>query len=856
MRKKHTAIILIIAMVMTLFPLVSVYAATLTVGTGGTYSTLSAALAATANGDTITVLSNVTEVSNYEFDTTGKTVTIDGGGHTVTGFSNPNDSVALSLKGTGTVKLKDLTLQGGTATDSSQVSTGLKASDSVNVQSTGTVNSYGGASDDGNSYGLWNTGSGTVNVTSATGGTADNISVGVYTEGGGTVNVVNATGGTGLHNPSAGVWNTASGTVNATNAIGGDSITNHSYGVVSELTGTVNVTNATGVDTTSVFDGIGVRGYNGGTVNVTNATGSTTPSCYSVDNPAGTLTVNASTLTGSTLGTVNTGAAITTLTLNKGTGADCVLDSITIASAGNTKVGALPQVYKNGVQGTWYTDAAGTVPFVGTTVNSTTTLYSTFYAATYTMTAIADQTLTAVTAGYGAGTQETKTLTIARTGTGDLASLATALSGANAGSFTITQPAATTLNNATPNTTFTVKANDGLATGTYTATVTVSATVMTDVTFTVTQVVNAASGGGHGHSSNSGGTAADPVKTTVDSGEDVKVENLSKIVSEGEKLTVKSDLGTVVFDTAALSAIDSQTTEKITVVIEKAPDEKLSDEQKALVGDRPVYDLTVLSGGKQISDFNGGKVTVTLPYELREGEEPGGVVVWYLADDGTLTPITCTYDEKAKAATFTVTHFSQYVVGYDTAYDAAWTNPFTDVAAGAWYYESIGFAYQNELMLGKSETSFAPNGSTTRSMIVSILWRLEGQPEAAATNGFKDVNASAWYSDAVAWALENGIVSGYATGTFGPENKITREQLASILYRYANWKGLDVTKKADLSGFSDAAKISDWADNALAYANAEGLISGVNATTLNPGGEASRAQVAVILKRFIENTEE
>ncbi len=124
---------------------------------------------------------------------------------------------------------------------------------------------------------------------------------------------------------------------------------------------------------------------------------------------------------------------------------------------------------------------------------------------TYTMTVITDQTLTAVTAGYGAGTQETKTLTITRTGTGDLASVATALSGANAGSFTITQPAVTTLNNGTPNTTFTVKANDGLAVGTYTATVTVSATNMTNVTFTVTQVVNSSSGGGDSGEGSSGG---------------------------------------------------------------------------------------------------------------------------------------------------------------------------------------------------------------------------------------------------------------------------------------------------------------------------------------------------------------
>ena len=178
-------------------------------------------------------------------------------------------------------------------------------------------------------------------------------------------------------------------------------------------------------------------------------------------------------------------------------------------------------------------------------------------------------------------------------------------------------------------------------------------------------------------------------------------------------------------------------------------------------------------------------------------------------------------------------------------------NPFVDVKASDWFYGSVLKAYEEGWMSGTSAVTFAPNASTTRGMIVSVLYRLEDSPEAGECT-FTDVKADAYYAKAVAWAAENGIVGGYGNGKFGPNDEITREQLAAILYRYAQFKGYDVSKKADLTAFSDYAQVSAYARDAVAWANAEGILSGTSATTLSPRDHATRAQVVAILARFTD----
>ncbi len=176
---------------------------------------------------------------------------------------------------------------------------------------------------------------------------------------------------------------------------------------------------------------------------------------------------------------------------------------------------------------------------------------------------------------------------------------------------------------------------------------------------------------------------------------------------------------------------------------------------------------------------------------------------------------------------------------------------FTDVVSGAWYQTAVDYVIANGLMEGTSDTTFEPNTTTSRGMVVTILYRLEGTPSAAAS-GFPDVAAGQWYTDAVSWAAANGIVTGYDNGNFGPNDIITREQMATILYRYASHKAYGTGAQANLASYTDASAISGYAESAMKWANAEGLITGTTTTTLSPAGDASRAEVATILMRFCE----
>ena len=181
------------------------------------------------------------------------------------------------------------------------------------------------------------------------------------------------------------------------------------------------------------------------------------------------------------------------------------------------------------------------------------------------------------------------------------------------------------------------------------------------------------------------------------------------------------------------------------------------------------------------------------------------------------------------------------------------TLPYTDVSQSDWFYPYVAFAYERAWMTGTSETTFSPEETTTRAMLVTVLYRLEGKPAVDAASGFSDVSSGSYYADAVAWAKTNGIVNGTSETTFSPNEPVTREQIAAILYRYSEKAGKDVTQKADLSAFPDAADVSKWAADALAWANANGYISGTKegeSVYLRPQQDATRAQVASILMRY------
>ena len=177
---------------------------------------------------------------------------------------------------------------------------------------------------------------------------------------------------------------------------------------------------------------------------------------------------------------------------------------------------------------------------------------------------------------------------------------------------------------------------------------------------------------------------------------------------------------------------------------------------------------------------------------------------------------------------------------------------FTDVRESDWFYEDVAFAYENGLFAGTSDTTFSPNASMTRAMLVTVLYRLEGQPAVNGRSGFSDVQYNGYYEDAVTWAADNGIVNGTSTTTFSPNANVTREQMAAILYRYAQHKKYNTAASSGLNGFTDHASVSGYAAASLEWAVAEKLVNG-SAGKLMPTGNATRAQVAAILHRFVEN---
>lgn len=178
--------------------------------------------------------------------------------------------------------------------------------------------------------------------------------------------------------------------------------------------------------------------------------------------------------------------------------------------------------------------------------------------------------------------------------------------------------------------------------------------------------------------------------------------------------------------------------------------------------------------------------------------------------------------------------------------------PFTDVSTSDWFYDDVAFVYENGLFSGTDSRSFSPNASMTRAMLVTVLYRLEGEPTVTGRSSFTDVRSGAYYEKSVIWAAANGIVTGTDSTSFSPDAKVTREQLAAILYRYAQYRKLDTDASAKLNSFTDAGSVSAYASEALGWAVSEGLINGASGK-LMPKGDATRAQVAAILHRFVKN---
>ena len=308
--------------------------------------------------------------------------------------------------------------------------------------------------------------------------------------------------------------------------------------------------------------------------------------------------------------------------------------------------------------------------------------------------------------------------------------------------------------------------------------------------------------------------------------------------------------GSITLDRDTLTSLASaaKTDGTIRISVKSTESTALNDAQRKLMPkggtllDAAAYTQSANGAQSRVHELN-GYATITVPYQLGQNESAAHLVAYYLAENGSFEKLPVSYNAKTGMASFKTTHFSTFVVAHEYSSD------FTDVALNSWFYNEVNTALANGWFKGTSNTAFSPNTGMTRAMLVQVLYRMNGGT-ATANDKFSDVTADKWYAEAIAWASENGIVTGYADGTFKPDAQVTRQQLAAILYRYDAFTGHTPTANTSLDAFTDAASVESWAADAMRWANGTGLVTGVTPTTLVPNGTATRAQVAVILTRY------
>ena len=395
--------------------------------------------------------------------------------------------------------------------------------------------------------------------------------------------------------------------------------------------------------------------------------------------------------------------------------------------------------------------------------------------------------------------------------------------------------------------TFTVTAEDGVTSKTYTVTVSFTeAPKSNDAGVSSITVAGFKAVAG----ANNSYTVTVPYGTVVKTGSFVIVTSDS-----GATVGALTNEGNVwTFTVTAEDGVTSKTY-TVTVSFTEAPKSN----------DAGVSSITV-AGFKAVAGAN-NSYTVTVPYGtvVKTGSfvivtRHPRATVSALTNTRNIWSFTVTAEDGVTTAVYTVTVNTAALPepitpGVDNKKPASKPEvklPFTDVSTSDWFYDDVAFVYKNGLFSGTDSRSFSPNASMTRAMLVTVLYRLEGEPTVTGRSSFTDVRSGAYYEKSVIWAAANGIVTGTDSTSFSPDAKVTREQLAAILYRYAQYRKLDTDASAKLNSFTDADSVSAYASEALGWAVSEGLINGASGK-LMPKGDATRAQVAAILHRLVKN---
>ena len=399
--------------------------------------------------------------------------------------------------------------------------------------------------------------------------------------------------------------------------------------------------------------------------------------------------------------------------------------------------------------------------------------------------------------------------------------------------------------------TFTVQPKVGLSAGTYSDTITVS-----DTNNNVTSSITASFTVKSRPSYNPPTVSEETIDAIADAqpGEMVTVDlssgstKLDKEVFEtlaGKDVTLVIDLGDGVSWTVNGSDISEDTDfVGIDMGVTMGSDGIPVEVVNAITGERSSVQITLAHDGAF-----GFTMTLTAPL----GTENAGLwanLYYFDEDANAMTFETAAPIGSDGSVSLAFSHASQYAIVIDNHNHGVVTLPFTDVSDSDWFYNPVVYVYSRGLMTGTSATTFEPNTHLSRAMLVAVLHRLEGSPQASGSD-FTDVADGDWYAQAVNWAASVGVVNGFDDGTFQPNAAITREQMAAILMNYAQYKGQDVSARATLDTYNDATAISSWANDVMSWAVAEGLLTGVTNDQLQPQGNATRAQVAAILERFL-----
>ncbi|MCL2121311.1 MAG: S-layer homology domain-containing protein [Clostridiales bacterium] len=278
---------------------------------------------------------------------------------------------------------------------------------------------------------------------------------------------------------------------------------------------------------------------------------------------------------------------------------------------------------------------------------------------------------------------------------------------------------------------------------------------------------------------------------------------------------------------------------------------------KAIVGEGPVFSLSLMAGDRELQGFN-GSITVFLPYVPDVRIAPASLTVYRLGEDGLPVPMeNVRFDASRGGYVFSATRFSLFFIaasGLETAAEE-WANPFTDVRRSNWYFDPVRYAHTHGFMTGTAVDTFSPAATLTRGMVVSVLYRMQAVvPGNVDANPFRDVDEGQWYAEPVMWAAANGVVSGYGDSLFGPADAITREQMVAMLYNYCKWRSIDVSvgENTNILSYEDAFDIGEYAIPAFQWACGAGVIVGKPGGYLDPKGNATRAEFAAVLMRLNE----